>query len=60
MFANRRGVTAPGITVVDVRRDLRPRPLPGPGDRLSAAGPVYTGSYGQRQIEAVEVFVQRR
>ena len=60
VLANRRGVTAPGITVVDVRRDLRPRPLPGPGDRLSAAGPVYTGSYGQRQIEAVEVFVQRR
>jgi hypothetical protein len=53
-------VTAPGITVVDVRRDLRPRPLPGPGDRLSAAGPVFTGSYGQRQIEAVEVHAQRR
>ena len=53
-------VTAPGVTAVGVRRDLRPRPLPGPGDRLSAAGPVFTGSYGQRQIEAVEVFVQRR
>jgi hypothetical protein len=53
-------VTGPGITVVDVRRGLRPRPLPGPGDRLSAAGPVFTGSYGQRQIEAVEVYVQRR
>ena len=36
-------------------RDLRPHPLPGPGDLLSAAGPVYTGSYGQRQIQAVEV-----
>ncbi len=46
------GVTAPGITVVDVAADLRPRPLPGPGDRLSAAGPVFRGSYGQRQIEA--------
>jgi len=54
------GVTAPGITVVDVRRGLRPSPLPGPGDGLSAAGPVHAGSYGQRQIEAVEVFVQRR
>jgi len=54
------GVTAPGITVVDVRRDLRPRPLPGPGDRLSAAGPVHTGSYGQRQIEALQVFAARR
>ncbi len=49
------GITAPGISVVDVRRDLRPSPLPGPGDRLSAAGPVYRGSRGQRQIEAVEV-----
>jgi hypothetical protein len=46
-------VTAPGITVVDVRRGLRPHPLPGPGDRISAAGPVYRGSFGQRQIEAV-------
>ena len=53
-------MTAPGITVVDVRRGLRPKPLPAHGDRLSAAGPVFTGSYGQRQIEATEVFVQRR
>jgi hypothetical protein len=47
-----KGVTAPGITVVDVAADLRPRPLPGPGDVLSAAGPVLPGSYDQRQIEA--------
>lgn len=60
VLAAENGVTAPGITVVDVRRDLRPRPLPGPGDRLSAAGPVRTGSYGQRQIEAVEVHAARR
>ncbi len=59
VLASRSGVTAPGITVVDVRRDLRPQPLPGPGDRLSAAGPVFTGSYGQSQIEATEVLVQR-
>jgi hypothetical protein len=45
-------VTAPGITVVDVAAALRPRPLPGPGDVLSAAGPVLRGSFGQRQIEA--------
>ena len=57
VLASEEGITAPGITVVDVRRDLRPQPLPGPGDRLSAAGPVFTGSYGQRQIEAVELFV---
>jgi hypothetical protein len=53
-------VTAPGLSVIDVRRHLRPRRLPRPGDLVSAAGPVYTGSYGQRQIEAVEVFHSRR
>lgn len=52
-------VTGPGITVVDVPADLRPRPLPGPGDLLAAAGPVYPGSFGQRQIEAVAVRVAR-
>ena len=60
VLAGRGSVTGPGITVVDVRRRLRPRPLPKVGDRMSAAGPVFTGSYGQRQIEAVEVHVQRR
>ena len=59
VLASRQAITAPGITVVDVRRDLRPRPLPGPGDRLSAAGRVQIGSYGQRQIEAVAVRVPR-
>ena len=34
-------------------------PLPGPGDRISAAGPVYQGSYGQRQIQAIELHVAR-
>jgi hypothetical protein len=50
-------VTAPGITVVDVAAGLRPRPLPGPGDTLGAAGPVLRGSFGQRQIEADVVSV---
>jgi hypothetical protein len=54
-----RGITAPGITVVDVAPALRPEPLPGPGDALSAAGPVYPGSYGQRQLEADVVHVAR-
>ena len=53
------GLSGPGITVIDVARRLRPRPLPGTGDRISAAGPVYTGSYGQRQIQATEVHVAR-
>jgi hypothetical protein len=59
VLISRQGVTAPGISVIDVRRELRPRPLPRIGDRVSAAGPVYHGSYGQRQIEAVDVHVAR-
>ena len=57
---SRNGVTAPGISAIDVARELRPEPLPQPGDLVSAAGPVYRGSFGQRQIEAVEVRVGRR
>jgi hypothetical protein len=57
VLASRQAITSPGISVIDVRRDLRPKPLPGPGDRLSAAGRVQVGSYGQRQIEAVAVRV---
>jgi hypothetical protein len=53
-------VTARGISVVDVRRGLRPRRLPRLGDLVSAAGPVFTGRFGQRQIEATEVHHQRR
>ena len=59
VLASREAVTGPGISVIDVRKDLRPHPLPGPGDRLSAAGLVQVGSYGQRQIEAVRVRVAR-
>jgi hypothetical protein len=46
--------------VIDVRRDLRPRRLPRFGELVSAAGPVFDGSYGQRQIEATVVHHQRR
>jgi hypothetical protein len=53
-------VTAPGLSVIDVERELRPRRLPRIGDVVSAAGPVYKGSYGQRQIEAVELHYQPR
>ena len=54
------GITAPGLSVIDVERELRPHPLPGIGDLVSAAGPVYRGSYGQRQIQAEELRVARR
>ena len=60
VLASRQSITAPGISVIDVRKDLRPAPLPGPGARISAAGPVYEGSYGQRQIQAIRVFVAGR
>lgn len=53
-------VTGRGLSVIDVRRDLRPDPLPRPGDTVTAAGPVYRGSHGQRQIEARELRVRRR
>lgn len=46
-------VTGPGITIFDVRTDLRPDPLPGVGDLVGGAGPVYPGSAGQKQIEVI-------
>jgi hypothetical protein len=51
------GITLPGLTAIDVRKGLRPDPLPEPGDLISAAGPVQTGSYGQSQIHALELHV---
>lgn len=47
-------VTAPGITVFDVSGALRPEEDPRPGDRVTGAGPVFRGSFGQRQIEVRE------
>lgn len=52
-------VTAPGLSAVDVRKGLRPRRDPRIGDRASAAGPVQTGSYGQKQIHALRFRVER-
>jgi hypothetical protein len=52
-------VTLAGMTAIDVARDLRPRRDPRIGDRVSAAGPVQTGSYGQSQIHALEFRVRR-
>jgi hypothetical protein len=51
------GITLPGLTAIDVRKGLRPHPLPVIGDLISAAGPVQTGSYGQHQIHALELHV---
>ncbi|MGA7396810.1 MAG: hypothetical protein WBW62_05115 [Solirubrobacterales bacterium] len=52
-------VTGPGITIFDVRTDLRPDPLPGIGDLIGGAGPVYRGHAGQKQIEVIEFAVAR-
>jgi hypothetical protein len=60
VLASRASITAPGISAIDVRRGLRPKPLLGPGDRVSAAGPVQVGSYGQRQIHAVRLRIAGR
>lgn len=57
VLASAESITTPGISVIDVEPDLRPHPLPVPGVEVSAAGPVFTGSYGQRQIEATELHV---
>ncbi len=60
VILDRQGITLPGLTSIDVRKGLRPRPLPGVGDLISAAGPVQTGSYGQSQIHALELHVAAR
>ena len=56
VLLSRDSVSGPGLSVIDVERSLRPHPLPAYGDRVSAAGAVYRGHYGQRQIQATEVF----
>jgi hypothetical protein len=60
VLISRDSITGPRITAAAVKRPLRPGPLPEPGDRLSAAGQVFRGSFGQRQIEAVDLRVARR
>jgi hypothetical protein len=59
VLTSAQSITAPGVTVIDVEKSLRPKPLPAVGDRVAAAGPVYTGSHGQRQIQATTVRVAR-
>jgi hypothetical protein len=59
VLESRQAITLPGLSVIDVEKSLRPHPLPVAGDRISAAGPVYRGSYGQRQIQAIELHVAR-
>jgi hypothetical protein len=60
VLATGQSLSAPGITVIDVERDMRPRRLPEAGDEVTAAGPVYRGGSGQRQIQATELHIARR
>lgn len=60
VIVDSQGITLPGLTAIDVRKGLRPHPLPGVGDLISTAGPVETGSYGQSQIHALELHVGHR
>lgn len=59
VLASRAGVSGPGITAIDVKPALRPRRDPEVGDRVSAAGPVQRGSYGQSQVHALEFHLRR-
>jgi hypothetical protein len=59
VLTSRQSISLPGISVIDVEKNMRPHPLPKPGDWVSAAGPVYRGSYGQSQIQATELHVGR-
>ncbi|MDW5595714.1 hypothetical protein VSS74_15295 [Conexibacter stalactiti] len=54
-------ITMPGISVLDVNKDLRPKVDPKIGDWAAGAGPVYPGSHRQKQIQvtAVEVWPRR-
>ena len=52
-------ITSTGITVFDVKPELRPVPLPGRGDLIGGYGPVYQGSYGQKQIEVIDFHVAK-
>jgi len=60
VLTGRDGVSAAGITAVDVKPSLRPRRDPRIGDRVSAAGPVQTGSFGQAQVHALDFHLRRR
>lgn len=61
ILSSEQSITLPGITVLDVNKDLRPATDPKVGDWAAGAGPVYSGSFGQSQIqvEAVAVWPER-
>lgn len=60
VLASSDSITLPGITVLDVNKDLRPKHDPKVGDWAAGAGPVYPGSHGQHQIQVTAVAVWPR
>jgi hypothetical protein len=58
VVVNGRSISLPGLTAIDVRPGLRPQRDPEPGDRVTAAGPVQRGSFGQDQIHALRFRVR--
>jgi hypothetical protein len=59
IVTDRGSVSLPGLTSIDVAKELRPRRDPEPGDHAAAMGPVQKGHFGQWQIHAL-VFHARR
>lgn len=55
ILVSTKSVTLPGITVLDINKDLRPAVDPKAGDWAAGAGPVYRGSHGQQQIQVERV-----
>jgi hypothetical protein len=51
-------VTGAGLTVFDVEKNVRPRTVPPLGATVTGAGPVYTGSHGQKQIQVTKFRVK--
>jgi hypothetical protein len=57
---DRRSLTYPGVAVIKLTRDMRPRRLPRQGDEVAAAGPIQKSSDGSPEIRAGELHVGRR
>lgn len=57
VLASSDSITGPGISVLDIRKSLRPHPLPPLGTLVSGSGPVYRGSVNQRQVQVDELKV---
>ncbi len=60
ILASTDSITAPGLSIIDISKDLRPNRLPPLGTSVSAAGPVYPGHLGQHQIQAFELHIAGR